>query len=307
MQAILNFETWIVACDISIKAWGIWHFIFAWKYPIQFILKRDCRKACEMGKLSKILLNSIFLNSAYANSFSVTDCSIDVSTVPGRDPRTIRLEGRSVGVREIWNRVTENSNQSQFWLYQSSLIACWSFGGFYGQKTLWPTAYRSVRYFQNSFDPGPVRIWPSDPKFSNFTMNDRLRSEDPCFFGLFLSQWELRELCLWKSMKIISSTILRMMVHTVGMQETRSIRKQSLQTIWIFPLMTMVSSRKKYSPVIETMNLWENPNMFSDIILSHTIDTTPALLTIGSSTIRLLKQIFIYFPVQGGLINFLYF
>ena len=44
-----------------------------------------------MGKLSTILLNSMFLNSAYANSFSVTDCSNDVSTHPGRDPSTIRL------------------------------------------------------------------------------------------------------------------------------------------------------------------------------------------------------------------------
>ena len=87
-----------------------------------------------MGKLSKILLNSIFLNSAFASSFSVTDCSNDVSTLPGRDPRTIRL---------------------------------WS---------------RSVREFQNSFDP--VR---SDPRFLHFSMNDRLCFEDTCFFGLFIS------------------------------------------------------------------------------------------------------------------------
>ena len=112
---------------------------------------------------------------------------------------------------------------------------------------------------------------------------------------VFLSQWELRELCLWKSMKIISSTILRMMVHTIGMQETSSIRKQSLRTIWIFPLIMMVSSRENYSPVIETMNLWENLNMFLDIILSHTIDTTPDPFSIGSSTIRLLLQILKYF------------
>ena len=69
------------ASDISnLHEDGI-HFIFN--------LQRDFMKTCKMGKLSKILLNSILFYSVHANSFTVTNCSNDVSTLPDTDLRTM--------------------------------------------------------------------------------------------------------------------------------------------------------------------------------------------------------------------------
>ena len=139
------------ASDISnLHEDGI-HFIFN--------LQRDFMKTCKMGKLSKILLNSILFYSVHANSFTVTNCSNDVSTLPDKDLRTMT---------------------------------------------------QSLRCLET----GPSLFSPWIPA-SMF----------------FESQFELRELCLWKSMKLISSTTLTMTVHTAGIPETRPIQKQSQQTI----------------------------------------------------------------------------
>ena len=46
-----------------------------------------------MGKLSKILLNSLVFYSASAKSFSVTSCSNDVSTLPEKN---LRFGDRSI-------------------------------------------------------------------------------------------------------------------------------------------------------------------------------------------------------------------
>ena len=93
-----------------VKAWrnsefrnlncSIWHFkkclrhltfriCMKMEFTSFFNLQRDFMKTCKMGKLSKILLNSILFYSAHANSFSVTNCSNDVSTLPDKDLRTM--------------------------------------------------------------------------------------------------------------------------------------------------------------------------------------------------------------------------
>ena len=101
-----------------------------------------------MGKLSKILLNSILFFSAHANNFDVTSCSNDVSTLS----------------------------------------------------------------------------WVAVPH----------------------SYWILRELCLWKSIKIILKIILSTTVHTLWLHLMGFIRKPSLLTIYLFPMMLMVSNRENF-------------------------------------------------------------
>jgi len=99
-----------------------------------------------------------------------------------------------------------------------------------------------------------------------------------------LTHFEWRELCRWKSTKIILKIILPMTVHTLCKQQKVSIQKQSRHTIWIFPAIMMVSNNWFLSLGPQ--------NFISDIILSHTVQTTGTKISYGTSTIRLVLQKF---------------
>ena len=116
-------------------------------------------------------------------------------------------------------------------------------------------------------------------------MNDRLCSEDPCFFGLFISVRIKGAL----SLEIDEDYFINN-IEDDGSYDWDAGDELYTKTITADNLDFSIDNDGKYQRKLRV-----NLNMFSDIILSHTIDTTPDPFSIGSSTIRLMLQIFKYF------------